>query len=87
VVLHVVNGHFPQEALVNQTTHRGSFWVAKLLIEVVFELRFLCKTTRRSCFWVEIFMQSLILKYNLTVKVLAIFIQQVNMKSSLNGYR
>jgi hypothetical protein len=36
-----------------------------------------CKTTRSGSSWVDIFMQSLLLKCKLTVIVLAIFIQQV----------
>jgi hypothetical protein len=55
----------------NKTTRRVSFWV-EIFVQS------LCKTTHRGSFSVEIFMQSLLLKYKVTVKVLAIFIQRVN---------
>jgi hypothetical protein len=63
---------------------------AKLLVEVVSGLRFLCRAHAKLLIEVvsgiEIFMQSSLLKYKLTVKVLAIFIQQVNHENILNGY-
>jgi hypothetical protein len=61
-----------------------------LLVEVVSGLRFLCRAHAKLLIEVvsgiEIFMQSSLLKYKLTVKVLAIFIQQVNHENILNGY-
>jgi hypothetical protein len=50
-----------------QTTRIDSFWVEIFM-----------QTTHRGSFTVDIFMQSLLLKYKLTVKALAISIQQVN---------